>query len=185
MRHQAIDPIFEPLPVPQHPEACRLYEYWLGKRGIKEMPNRDAMQLDELTSLHCVDRVFIMEPLAGNDWRYRLLGTEIVKRFGRDVTGIPFRAHMAKDEAETAIQISNAAAEARKPVFLQARFTSGKHHRIVETMSLPIRSRDGKEVWLFGGTFFYTLTEERDPPRSGQRRPKSRTQKVPYARLRA
>lgn len=154
MANHDISPSFEPLPIPQHSQAWTLYKYWLEKRGIKEIPSRASIRLEELTSLRCVDRVFILEPLGENDWRYRLLGTEIVKRFGRDVTGVPFREHMQEDEAEAAINLSNKAVSSNTPVFLQARFSSGKHHRTVETMSLPIRSTDGKATWLFGGTFF-------------------------------
>lgn len=149
-----VDPLFEVLEVPELPEAKALYDYWRSLRTDGELPHRGHIQLDEVAELGCADRIFIMDPLPDGDWQYRLLGSEIVRYFGRDVTGVPFRRHMRQDEAEEAIRISNQVAESRAPIFLKVRFASGDHIGIIETMSLPILSRDRSRVWLFGGTFF-------------------------------
>ncbi|MEQ8829406.1 MAG: PAS domain-containing protein [Alphaproteobacteria bacterium] len=149
-----VDPLFQVLREPELPEAKALHAYWQSLRTGNELPTRSSIKLDEVAKLGCADRIFIMDPLPNGDWQYRLLGSEIVRYFGRDVTGVPFRRHMRADEAEEAIKISNQVAESRTPIFLKVRFASGDHIGIVETMSLPILARDQNRVWLFGGSFF-------------------------------
>lgn len=153
------EPYFEVLPGPDCEQAKALYVYWQQHHVSEDgkdstLPKRDDISLPDLVALGCADRAFIMEPVGEDDWQYRLLGSEIVRYFGRDVTGIPFRQHMLECEAETAIRISNEAAQTRKPVFLKMRFISGDHSGLIETMSLPILARDETTIWLFGATFF-------------------------------
>ena len=153
------EPYFEVLTGPDCDEAKALHAYWLQHQSSDDrngiiLPKRDDIALPDLVALGCADRAFIMEPIENDDWQYRLLGSEIVRYFGRDVTGVPFRQHMLECEADTAIRISNEAARTRKPVFLKMRFVSGEHSGMIETMSLPILARDETTIWLFGATFF-------------------------------
>lgn len=149
-----VDPLFEVLEQPELQEARALHDYWRSLWTGTELPNRNDIKLEEVARLGCADRIFIMDPLPNGDWQYRLLGSEIVRYFGRDVTGVPFRRHMRADEAEEAIRISNQVAQSRTPIFLKVRFASGDHIGIIETMSLPILARKSGQIWLFGGTFF-------------------------------
>lgn len=149
------EPMFEVLSAPVNPAAVALHRYWQDlPRTEAGLPRRADIGFDDLVELRCADRVFILEPVGGTDWQYRLLGSEIVRYFGRDVTKIPLRRHMHADEAEEAIRLSDRVAETRAPIFLRVRFSSGDHTGEIETMSLPILGRDETTVWLFGGSFF-------------------------------
>lgn len=151
-----VAPFFREIPEPESAGAQALYAYWRDKHSASgNLPSRDKIEFDELVSLGLADRVFILEPIDGGaDWRYRLLGSEIVRMYGGEVTNVPFREHMSPQEAKQAIELSNRTAFDRRPLFLKARFTSGDYTGVIETMSLPILNRSGSEVWLFGGTFF-------------------------------
>ena len=151
-----IERFFEPMDAPFTAQGKALYEYWRSLAEPPALPAREAIRVEDLLSLGCLDRVFILEPIDdGRDWRYRLLGTRLVEMLERDITGVPFRECMIAEQAEKAIALSNQARESRRPIFLHARFVSRDHdHRPpLETMSLPILARDGTDVWLMGGTF--------------------------------
>jgi len=138
------------------PRALKLYAYYLGKKpGPDRLPQRADLDFFELRPF--LPYLFIAEPIdRGRDWRYRLLGTRLVFRFGRDSTGIPFSEHFEADGiAEDTIKISNEVAAGRRPRFFTARFSDTESSQTrLETMSLPILAPDGETVWLFGGTFF-------------------------------
>lgn len=144
----------ERLAAPQDPGAIKLYHYWRDLHRGEDLPRRDDIDLADLAKLRCADRIFILDRGGDGEWRYRLLGTEIVRYYGRDVTGLPMSQHMAPEEARQANAISDEVARNRTPVFLHARFKSGDFGGDIETMSLPILARDLKTVWLFGGSFF-------------------------------
>ncbi|MCR9256546.1 MAG: PAS domain-containing protein [Alphaproteobacteria bacterium] len=138
------------------PRAVLLYEYYLAKKPADGgLPIRSDFDFFELKPF--LPYLFIAEPTSGGaDWRYRLLGTRLVFRFGRDSTGIPFSKHFEADGvAEDAIKLSNDVAASGRPRFFTAQFSDTQSSQTrLETMSLPILAPDGETVWLFGGTFF-------------------------------
>lgn len=145
---------FQLMNAPDIENARKLYRYWRQKHRGDTLPTRTDIEFEDLVNMGCADLAFIMEPLPDGDWQYRLLGSTIAMYFGKDVTGIPFRRHMLPDEAEEAIRISNQVVATKKPTFLKARFASGEYIGTLETMSLPILSRDESAIWLFGASFF-------------------------------
>jgi len=144
-------PAFQEIPEPRHPKTQALYRHWLDHKPVEGLPSRGAFGFEAMHALGLMGHLFVIEPIEGGwDWRYRLLGSEIVWMFGNDVTNVPFREHMEPREAETCITLSNRVAQSGKPMFLFARFVSGDHSGTLETMSLPVRSPDGGSVWLIG-----------------------------------
>ena len=137
------------------PRKIQLDYYQSKKPGPELLPNRQDLDFVELRPF--LPYLYIAEPISGGlDWKYRLLGTRLVFRFGRDSTGIPFSEHFEEDGiAEDAISISNEVAQGQKPRFFSAQFTiTETSQTALETMSLPILAPDGAAIWLFGGTFF-------------------------------
>jgi hypothetical protein len=67
-----------------------LYNYWLSKRNGRTMPARRDIDPGELAKL--LPYLFIIDKAAG-EFRYRLMGTGIVRDLGRDLTGKPFCAY--------------------------------------------------------------------------------------------
>ena len=63
-----------------------LYSYWLSKRGDRAMPARADIQPGEIRAL--LPDVLLVDVIeGGKDFRYRLVGTELERHFGRGVTG--------------------------------------------------------------------------------------------------
>lgn len=152
----------EPIEELSFPRAKRLWDYYESKRPEDgSLPLRTDLLFEELTDL--LPHLFIAEPInGGEDWRYRLLGTKLVYRFGRDSTKVPFSQHFEEDGvAEQAIALSNEIAAARVPRFFTAQFSNTDSSQTqLETMSFPILAPDGETVWLFGGTFFADEEDE-------------------------
>jgi CheY-like chemotaxis protein len=74
--------------VERNPTLRRLYHYWLGKRGTLPWPDRHAIDPADLTDI--LPNLGIVEIVGEGDarrFRYRLIGTAIVKAYGRDSTG--------------------------------------------------------------------------------------------------
>ncbi|MCR9256545.1 MAG: PAS domain-containing protein [Alphaproteobacteria bacterium] len=138
------------------PRGLQLLEYYRSKIPRDGgLPHRDQFEFSELLPL--APYMFIAEPISGGaDWRYRLLGTRLVARFGQDYTNRPFSENFRElGLVQDAIELSNQVAKEGKPRFFAARFTDTETRQIrLETMSLPILAPDGETVWLLGGTFF-------------------------------
>jgi hypothetical protein len=144
-------PEFQRIDAPVHPKAVALHSHWLACRPNGGLPSRGSFGFEVVHGLGLMGAFFVIEPTEiDDDWRYRLLGSGIVWLFGNDVTGLPFRRHMAREEAEACIALSNEVAESGTPAFLFARFVSGGHSGTLETMSLPVTAPDGNGVWLVG-----------------------------------
>lgn len=63
-----------------------LYSYWLAKRGDRSMPSRADIDPGEFRAL--LPHILLIDVIdAGDDFRYRLVGTEIERHIGRAVTG--------------------------------------------------------------------------------------------------
>ena len=68
------------------PMLQALKSYWDAKRGARRMPRRADIDPLELRP-HLGNLVMIDVLAAGDDFRYRLIGTNIVNQHGRDATG--------------------------------------------------------------------------------------------------
>ncbi|MBT3536423.1 MAG: PAS domain-containing protein [Rhodospirillaceae bacterium] len=151
-------PHLQPIEIaaPELPFARALLQLYEGKRKGGELPFWREFELAELVRHGLAQYIYVLEPVDGNlDWRYRLLGTEIVARFRIDRTGQKLRDFVEAAAAEQLVQISNQVATSGVSKFF--RLVPEKPelgHLQIETMSLPIRDNSGKEIWLFGGTFF-------------------------------
>ena len=152
-----LDPLLLPIPAPAVPGTQALFQLWRAAKGdgADDLPDRDEFSIETLKRIGVLGHEFIIEPIeGGRDWRYRLVGADIVWMFGHDPTGTPFTQHFVPFEAEKCIAFSNQVARSRQPVFLRARFVSEGHSAsLLETMSLPVWSRGRKEIWLIGASF--------------------------------
>lgn len=163
-------PEFKPIDAPIHPKAVALHSHWLASRPAGDLPPRSAFGFEVVHDLGLMGAFFVIERTeARDDWRYRLLGSDIVWLFGNDVTNVPFRKHMVAEEAEACIALSNRVAESGTPAFLLARFVSGGHFGSLETMSLPVMGPSGDDVWLVGCSL--SARAETGEPSDQARRP--------------
>lgn len=147
-------PQFEELAAPRAAGAVALYRLWQEVKPPDGLPPRSAFSFDRIAELGLLGQFFVIEPLdGGEDWQYRLVGSQLRWLFGRDATGRPFKEHYDAANAAERIALSNRAARSGRPIFLFARFLYRGRPGEYETLSLPVRSRDEQEVWLVGASF--------------------------------
>ena len=138
---------------PQVPISRHLdfYSYWLSKRNRRIIPARRDLDPVELATL--LPFLFIIDKAAG-EFRYRLMGTDMVQDLGRDLTGKPFNACVGNaPEAIAATQAVNEHIFANaQPVFAMAHHATG-HGTIQNTsvLLLPL-SDDGRHVNMYVAT---------------------------------
>lgn len=73
-------------PAELSPQLGAVKAYWDAKRGVRAMPRRADIDPVELRAhLPCIGLVDVLDD--GRDYRFRLLGTEFARLFGRDSTG--------------------------------------------------------------------------------------------------
>src|SRR5690348_10948974 len=84
---QKTDVVFTEIESPTHEQARELLAYWqerMEKGGFvmgRDIPSRQIA--------HLMKNLIVREPVeGGRDFRYRLVGTVLMERLGRDVTGL-------------------------------------------------------------------------------------------------
>ena len=139
---------------PRHDTLRQLHAYWLAKKGDRRAPGRS--DIDPLEIAPHLPYVMLIdvehEPLR---FRYRLVGTEIVRNIGSDLTGHYLDEYVRLGRgAPMAAEYARVAAWG-EPVCAVWEYTrdDGRHVRY-ERLALPL-SRDGLVVdMLFGGAVF-------------------------------
>lgn len=139
---------------PQHDVLRRLLAYWLGKRGPRRAPARADIDPLEIASL--LPHVMLIDvehaPLR---FRYRLVGTEVVRNLGADMTGryLDEFVRLGQDAPMAAGFARVAAWGAPICEMWEYGRADGRHVRY-ERLALPL-SHDGRTVdMLFGGAVF-------------------------------
>jgi hypothetical protein len=121
-----------------------LYAYWQEKRGVRSMPARGDIEARDIPAL--LPHVMIVEK-TGDQFRYRLVGTSVVRAVGYDATGKFVGSYLADPKsAEEARAIWERVFTAAYPIFATGEFCfkSGAHH-FMSTLVLPL-SGDGMTV---------------------------------------
>tara|TARA_E500000318_G_scaffold55810_1_gene51850 strand:- start:19441 stop:20064 length:624 start_codon:yes stop_codon:yes gene_type:complete len=63
-----------------------LYEYWQAARGNAALPPKTTLDPVELPR-QCLPSLAVVEPVEGNDFRIRIIGTGVRSAVGKDITG--------------------------------------------------------------------------------------------------
>jgi hypothetical protein len=134
-------------------KAASLYAYWRAKaNGL--VPARRALDpLLEIPGL--VADTFLLDRVGGR-WRYRLVGTKIVRHAGRDVTGRFFDELYGDGSRFGLVWLERILAE-RVPVHFYGPATMGpaRGWGTIELLYLPLAAEpDGEITQLFGGMWF-------------------------------
>lgn len=144
-------------------------DYWARQRGARPMPAR--LDIDPLDLKAFLPHLFLIEPLPGAAFRYRLLGSEITERHGRNSTGKTVRETYA-DVPALADWITGmllAVTTSKQPVLATAPLRAvRKEHIFAESLHLPL-SDDGIDVTMIFGAVRYSLraqAPEAPPPGS-------------------
>jgi hypothetical protein len=143
-----------------HPELRQLHGYWLAKKGERLAPARSDISPAEMRSF--LPHVFLLEVVGTpRRFRFRLTGTEVVDRYGEELTG-RFLDEIDLDEVGSEIigEYERATREVR-PVCSRWNYKKGDGHFLrYERLILPL-STDGQTVdMLLCGACAESLTEQ-------------------------
>ena len=125
-----------------------LHRYWLLKQHDGRPPARkDLDPLIEIPSL--VANLVLLEPVDGS-YRYRLVGTEVVKRTGMEMTGKMIGLTITLPEMRDQWRLAlDTVSETRKPQLFLSKMPEGVTARYV-TLMLPLVSEGITEMILVG-----------------------------------
>jgi hypothetical protein len=127
------------------PKAVALYQYWNARRGVRPMPSRS--DIDPLEMRQWLPRIMLVDvsPI-GQQFTYRLVGTQIVDLLGTNPTGRPVETAWPEECVPELLQCYREVVETRAPLFCQqTREWLGDQEPSAWAMRLPLSS-DGTEV---------------------------------------
>ncbi len=129
-----------------HPAHVRLYEYWSSKSSSGRSPGRqhlDPVEIpDLLFNLALID---VVRADGECRFRYRLAGTGIAKRGGRDPTGKIFEELYDGKYLRKANSTYQSIVESGLPFTSSRKFPVGKEYLSYDRLILPL-ARDGETV---------------------------------------
>jgi hypothetical protein len=146
--------LIKQLSEPTLPKAKKLLEFWQERQpeGVvvgRHVPSREIAPL--LSSL------VLYEPVDdGNDWRVRLAGAALLRRFGRDVSGQMISDLYPHDHflilRSRAIGVLRSRAPHTDEVEIRSTERTLQHF---ETVHLPVFAPDGVVLWDMAGYFYF------------------------------
>jgi hypothetical protein len=121
------------------PLLARLHGEWLGaaQDGLPGLAFIDPLRLRYLLGSLLVMDV-VRNQYGQRRYRYRLIGTEIVSRRGKDRTGSWLHQHEETLFAEQAVIACDAAIEQRQPIYATLQRRLHKHYYPVTYLLLPV-----------------------------------------------
>jgi hypothetical protein len=137
--------------LPPHLEA--LVAYWLQKCAGRPMPARDELPERELRPWF--GNLALIETGEDERSRIRLCGTNLIRRFGREATGV-FVADLAFDIAGQLRAIIKAMGKSPVPVVSISRVRLGHGLSTYSEVALPLSGRPGTSTVLLGS---YSIRE--------------------------
>lgn len=133
--------------------------YWHSKHAGKKPPSR--ADLDPISEIPALVRHLILMDVLPDGYRYRLVGSEVAARTGRDQTGRYIdREALGPSLFESWVRALDGALRDREPRLLKSRLV-GEAGAAILTLVLPLISRDGRPEMILGGCFFEGVA---DPP---------------------
>jgi hypothetical protein len=142
------------------PILLSLFRYWDHQRGARDMPERRDIDPVEMGSA-VLPHVVLVE-FVGDRVRYRLAGTELVRRFGRDFTGLYMDEVIAGSYLDFINELFADMREHRAPVFSESPYRwDVAGYRLTRRIFLPLGDTDAR-MSLIGQTFGedYPSTEQ-------------------------
>ncbi|WP_300297000.1 PAS domain-containing protein [Ferrovibrio sp.] len=122
-----------------HPDLRALYDLWLQKRGGGPAPSRGDFAVEELRPW--LGHLMIID-CDGEDSRYRLYGTELVRIFGFDLTGRRVADCTTLIGDKPMLEYREIIRSA-KPVYISRGSPSAREFLLMDKLALPLME-DGK-----------------------------------------
>lgn len=130
---------------PEHPNARRLYNYWLEKRGQRAFPSwRDIDLLDLWQIASCLIVKDVID--YGADFRNRYWGTQVTQRAGFDATGRTHSEIYKNQPLGPQMDTYQAVINTRRPYMVHrtSTFIEGREFVVFNALNLPLGTSDEK-----------------------------------------
>ncbi|MDJ0948683.1 MAG: PAS domain-containing protein [Alphaproteobacteria bacterium] len=139
-------------PADWHPGARELYAYWAAKKPKDGLPSRK--QVDPIDISKLLPRIFLADVVwdAGKPRiRFRLVGSTLVERFGRDISGLWMDEAYDDDYLQEVLPGYLEMVETRKPHYARLTATyADKEHMTYCRLICPLAS-DGQNIDMIIG----------------------------------
>jgi hypothetical protein len=147
--------VFTVMHEPSHYDARHLFEFWRERNDEggfvigRHVPSRALARL--------MSHLVVYEPLdEGEDFRARIAGTSLLRRFGRDISGSklselfePHAFEAQRDDLRTLLRTG-------KPCVLEVKATVDGYPALhFEILALPVLAPDRETPWVLSGLFYY------------------------------
>jgi hypothetical protein len=141
-----------PKEAPSHSGAELAYQNWRDKHDSggfvvgRDLPSRALAGV--------LRNLAIYEPV-GDDFRMRVAGTGLVRRYGCEVTGL-LLSQLYEPQAFKRQRENMERVQQGEALFADVRVTRGARLQLhYEALQLPVRSPDLSQAWVLGGFFYH------------------------------
>jgi hypothetical protein len=150
----------------EEPRFAALFRYWNTIRGPREMPARRDLDPVALGSALLPHVAIIELGEAGSRPRFRLVGTEIVQRFGREFTGRYLEEFLSGSYLAHLTSLYRELWLRRCPIYEENVFRwSEMRHVWAKRFVLPLTGTGSDPEFAVGAQLFMSHIEERAPLR--------------------
>jgi hypothetical protein len=132
------------------PSLETLLSYWLTKCGGRPMPGRDDLPVRELRPW--LGQLALIEILGEQDFHIRVSGTNLIRRFGREATGMAVN-ELATDIAQQLRAVLKAACKAMAPVVAVSHVQLGRATVSHCEVALPLSGEGGRVATVLLGSY--------------------------------
>jgi hypothetical protein len=127
-----------------------LLSYWLQKCAGRAMPRRDDLPVQELRPW--IGQLALIDIAGEKDFRVRLCGTNLIRRFGREATGLVV-SELAVDIAQQLQALLRAGCRAAAPVVAVSHVQFGRVLVSHSDVALPLSGADGQMSGFLLGSY--------------------------------
>ncbi len=147
--------VFTVMREPSHYDARHLFEFWRERNSEggfivgRHVPSRPLARL--------LSHLVVYEPLnGGEDFRARIAGTSLLRRFGRDISGCKLSELFEPDAFEAQRDDMQSLLRTGKPCVLEVKASLDGYPALhFEIVALPVLAPDGQTPWILSGLFYY------------------------------
>jgi len=125
------------------PSLRLVYEYWLGKCEGGRAPGKGAIDVLDLAMF--ASKLILIDVIEGDDFLFRLVGTDVAERFGIDPTGLCLSALPGDEFVSTSTEMMKAVTRERQPYWHEPKSSvfPNREYLTYEYIVLPLADESG------------------------------------------
>jgi hypothetical protein len=160
-----------------------LYRYWAAWRGDRAMPAR--ADIDPAAISRLLPNIMLIDVEPGPRFRYRLLGSDLVERFGRNVTGQYADEILQGAHARFVTHLYGEVCRSKRPAGAESQYIDRDGLRFFcRRLVLPLSDDESRVTQLLGLQVFDYQHEFRaaaHPPKNAFADPDIHDRRLPWA----